>query len=284
MTEIVAGIVTQLSPLLRRITAPNPSPLTASGTNTYLLGVGEVVVVDPGPNIPLHIDEILKACNGKLSTVFVTHTHADHSPAAAVLAKETGAVLKGATLHNDGQQDVTFQVEQQIAHGELFKTKEFTLEAVYTPGHVGNHFCYFLQDENVLFTGDHIMEGSTVVIVPPSGDMAEYVDSLRLLKNYPITSLAPGHGTLVENPDEWINYLIDHRLMREQKVIAGLQSCGEVSLKDLTDVVYDDVDKSLLPIASVSLWAHLLKLEQEGKVAKFSEKHWMFGEERWELL
>ena len=281
MKAIIAGEVVQLSPLVRRITAPNPGMLTGPGTNTYLIGQKKITVLDPGPADPFHIDAILKATDHKIDRIVVTHTHDDHSPAAAPLAKLTGAPLIGSIYRDDGYQDLTFHASQQITHGELLKSDEFTLEAIHTPGHVGNHFCYLLKQEGMVFTGDHIMEGSTVVIIPPSGDMAEYIDSLKKLKQYPITSLAPGHGHLIEQPMDYVNYLINHRLKREQKVIDGLMRSGETSLKELTKVVYDDVDTSLHMIASISLWAHLLKLQKEGKTTSSKSASAEFGEERW---
>lgn len=268
---IVAGELVELSPLVRRITAPNPSMLTGPGTNSYILGHKKLMVLDPGPAEPAHIDAILKATDGKIDSIVVTHTHEDHSPAASILADKTGAQLIGASHRDDGYQDLSFHADKTIAHGELLATDEFTLEAIHTPGHVGNHFCFLLKKQGsstggMLFTGDHIMEGSTVVIIPPGGDMADYIHSLQLLKNYSIESLAPGHGHLVLQPMDYINYLVNHRLKREQKVISALQKMGESSLKDLVAVVYDDVDVSLHTIASISLWAHLLKLQKEKRV------------------
>jgi len=281
--SIVAGEVVQLSPLVRRITAPNPSTLTGPGTNTYIIGHNKIAVLDPGPVIASHIEAILEATNNKIDTIVVTHTHDDHSPAAKVLADTTGALLIGATFHDDGYQDLTFRANKSIKHRELLGGDEWTLEAIHTPGHVGNHFCYLLREEEMVFTGDHIMEGSTVVIIPPSGDMTEYMDSLQLLKQYPIKSLAPGHGHLIEQPMDYVNYLIQHRLKRERKVMDALIKNGETSLNELTKVVYDDVDSSLHMIASISLWAHLLKLEKEGKALCLKSNTVPFGDERWRM-
>lgn len=284
MKAIVAGEVVQLSPLVRRITAPNPSTLTGPGTNSYIIGHKKIAVLDPGPVIASHINAILKATDNQIDYVVVTHTHDDHSPAAKVLADKTGALLIGATYHDDGYQDLTFHANQKIQHRELLSAEEWTLEAIHTPGHVGNHFCYLLKEEGMVFTGDHIMEGSTVVIIPPSGDMAEYMDSLRLLKKYPVKSLAPGHGHLIEQPIDTIDYLINHRLKREQKVIGALMKNGSISLNELTKNVYDDVDPSLHSIASISLWAHLIKLEKEGRAQSLKSKATRFGDEQWSFV
>lgn len=294
MGAIKAGEVVTLSPLVRRITAPNPGPLTGPGTNTYLLGhphlghkdLGDkdCVVLDPGPVIDSHIEKILEATAGRITSIVVTHSHDDHSPAAQVLAEKTGAPVIGCSYHDDGYQDMTFQPSRQIQPGEILSYSDFNLEAIATPGHVGNHFCYLLKEEGLLFTGDHIMEGSTVVIIPPSGDMADYLSSLEKLKNYSIRHMAPGHGQLITQPMDYVSHLINHRLKRERKVLEGLAKSGEISLHALTAVVYDDVDPSLHGVASFSLWAHLLKLLKEGRATRESTPTASFGEERWCLV
>lgn len=285
MNSVRAGDVVQLSPRVRRVTANNPGAMTGAGTNTYLIGREEVAVLDPGPADPAHIDAILKAVgSAKVRWIVATHTHPDHSPAAAPLAVSTGAELVGCVLADDGHQDRSFRVNNNVRHGDLIVAKEFTLEAIATPGHVANHFCYLLREEGQVFTGDHIMGGSTVVIIPPSGDMAEYLASLARLKQYPIRQLLPGHGDVIEDPIGVIDGLIAHRLRREDKVIRVLRSQGEVSLADLTPLVYDDVDASLHMVAQVSLWAHLLKLEKEGRAIKTIEQHWLFGQQCWRLV
>jgi glyoxylase-like metal-dependent hydrolase (beta-lactamase superfamily II) len=189
--------------------------------------------------------------------------------------------MLGSVLVNDSHQDQTFQVDGNVRHGDLILGKDCTLEAIATPGHVANHFCYLLREEGRVFTGDHIMGGSTVVIIPPSGDMAEYLVSLERLKQYPIKQLLPGHGDVIDDPIGVVDGLIAHRLRREEKVIRVLGAQGEMSLVDMTPLVYDDVDASLHPVAQVSLWAHLLKLEKEGKATKDTGQHWLFGQQRW---
>ncbi len=273
-----------LSPLVRRIIAPNPGRMTGSGTNTYLVGSEKIAVIDPGPAIDHHIDTILAECGDRLAWVLVTHTHPDHSPAAKILAASTGATLLGCVMSDDGHQDTSFQVESNINHGECLQTDEFTLEAIHTPGHVANHFCYLLQQEALLFSGDHIMQGSSVVIIPPAGNMADYIASTKALGEYQIAAIAPGHGEVMNHPKKVMGGIVRHRLLRESWVVKALAKQGASSLEELVPEVYSDVDPALWKLAKYSLWAHLLKLEQDGRVEKQIFEHWAFGEERWQLL
>lgn len=264
VVDIVHDQPAQLSPRVRRITASNSGVMTGPGTNTYLVGREQIAAIDPGPLDEAHIDAILRACAGRLRWVLVTHTHPDHSPGAKRLAELTGAQVLGNVISDDGRQDTSFQPVRGFLHDEIFSTGEFRLRALATPGHVGNHVCFLLEDEGLLFTGDHIMQGSTVVITPPNGDMKDYLDSLNMLLNYPITALAPAHGQLILDPIAEINGLVAHRLAREAKVIEVLRRQRHGSLDDLTPLVYDDVNPGLHPIARYSLWAHLLKLQKDG--------------------
>ncbi len=277
MADIIHGEAVRLTDRVRRITAPNAGPMTGPGTNTYLVGHEKIAVVDPGPVNQPHIDAILQTCGDKLCWILSTHTHSDHSPAAKVLAEATGAVVLGNTLSpNDGFQDESFTPLHGFTHDECFITDEFTLRALATPGHVDNHLCYLVEEEGLLLTGDHIMQGSTVVIIPPHGDMQDYINSLTLLLDYPLNALGPGHGHLIENPKENIQALIEHRLGREAKVVDVLTEQGQVN-KDyytvdyLTPLVYDDVDASLHPIARYSLWAHLIKLQKEQRAESLND-------------
>lgn len=276
MQEIVHGEVVQVSEHVRRITAPNPGVMTGQGTNTYLVGQKQIAVVDPGPADQSHIDAILAACGDRLQWILVTHTHPDHSPAAKALAEASGAIIMGNKLEdNDGFQDEGFNPSVSFQHNDCLSCDEFTIRALQTPGHVDNHLCFLVEDDGMLLTGDHIMQGSTVVIIPPHGDMRHYINSLRLLLDYPLKTLGPGHGYVIATPIEEIKGLIAHRLGREKKVIDVLARLRQGSLGALTPAVYDDVDKSLYPIAQLSLLAHLIKLKKEGLVEERND-NWRY--------
>jgi len=281
---IEPGRVYQLSPLVRRITAPNGGQMTGPGTNTYLVGRDEIAVVDPGPLIDSHVEAILDAAGGAIKWVIATHTHPDHSPAAQPLIEATGARAVGYVMEpSDGHQDTSFKVERNVTEGEVIRGEGFTLEAIFTPGHVGNHFCFLLREENLLFAGDHLMEGISVVILPPSGDLKDFMDSLEKLKGYAIDAIAPAHGRVMTDPRGEIDGLIRHRQFREAKIVAAMKTLGESTLEGLVPLAYDDVDPEIHKIAIYSLWAHILKLERDGRAIKTIEKHWAFGEERWRL-
>ena len=272
------GIPFRLNSRVRRLIAPNPVVMTGPGTNTYLLGDDEVAVLDPGPALPEHIDAILDTAGDRIRWIVCTHTHPDHSPAWQAVAEATGAEVIGASPPDDMFQDETFKPTVEVQHDYVLSTPEFTLRAVHTPGHVGNHYCYFLEEEGMMFAGDHIMNGSTVVIIPPSGDMKAYIESLQLLLKYPLQFIAPGHGELMDQPTEAVDWLVNHRLGREKKVVEGLQKTGRVSLDELVKVVYDDVDSSLHKMARLSLSAHLIKLQHDKRARPYAD------DESWELL
>jgi glyoxylase-like metal-dependent hydrolase (beta-lactamase superfamily II) len=272
------GIPFRLNRRVRRLVAPNPGVMTGPGTNTYLLGDEEVAVLDPGPAIPAHIDAILDTAGDRIRWIVCTHTHPDHSPAWRALAEATGAQVIGASPPDDMHQDKTFTPTLEVQHDHVLATSEFTLRAVHTPGHVGNHYCYLLEEEGMLFAGDHIMNGSTVVIIPPSGDMKAYIDSLQLLLDYPLQFIAPGHGDVMPQPTAVVDWLIKHRLMREQKVIDGLRQTGRAPLDTLVKVVYADVDTSLHKMAVLSLHAHLIKLQHEQRALHHAT------DDSWEML
>ncbi len=273
------GEVRTLSARVRRIVAPNPGPMTGPGTNTYVVGETDLVVVDPGPAEPSHIEAILDCVGDHLKFIACTHTHPDHSPAAARLAEATGATLVGRVTSDDRHQDLSFQPAAQIEDDDCIAGDGWTLRAIRTPGHVDNHVCFLLEEEGMVFAGDHIMNGSTVVIVPPGGNMADYIASLRRLLDYDVKVVAPGHGELIPDCRGEVGKLVRHRLMREAKVASALGSAPQ-SLDGLVTVVYDDVDPAMHEWAKLSLLAHLIKLEGEGRTLRSSVE----GVDQWALV
>jgi glyoxylase-like metal-dependent hydrolase (beta-lactamase superfamily II) len=265
--SLEAGQITELAPGVRRLLAPNPSMMTGPGTNTYLLGSEEIAVIDPGPLIPEHINAIRKLAAAPIKWILVTHTHPDHSPAAALLAEATGAEKIGRTAAQGRHQDQTFKPDRIPEDGDSFETGEFSLQAIHTPGHASNHLCYLHREGKLLFTGDHIINGSTVVIDPPDGSMGDYLRSLERLKSLDITAILPGHGEVMDDPQEAIDWLINHRREREAKVIAALEKQPNATSRELVPLVYDDVDKDRHDLAEHSLLAHLMHLEEELRVS-----------------
>lgn len=264
--ELTPGKAVELAPDVRRLVAPNPGLMTGPGTNTYLVGNREVAVIDPGPDIEVHLDAIVDESPGRIRWILATHTHPDHSPAAMPLAQATGAELIGLPAPDGEVQDGTFRPDREPSDGELIETPEFSIRAVHTPGHASNHVCYLHEKLRWLCTGDHIMNGSTVVIDPPDGNMQHYLQALERLKSLGLAALLPGHGGLIDEPNVAIDSLIAHRAKREQKVIDRLGRYPGLELMALTPYVYDEVDPRLHRLASRSLLAHLLKLEIEGRV------------------
>jgi len=264
----------ELAPGIRRLVAPNPSMMTGPGTNTYLFGTREVAVLDPGPVIESHLEIIQEYAAAKIRWILVTHTHPDHSPAASMLAATTGAELLGMPAPDGVHQDSTFNADRVLNDGDQLATDEFVLDVVHTPGHASNHLCYRHAGMNWLFTGDHVIDGSTVVIDPPDGDMKHYLQSLQRVKDLDCAALAPGHGEIINDPDRLIDWIIEHRLEREAKVSAALAANPNLKPRELVPHVYKDVDKKLYGWAERSLLAHLLKLEDDG-AAKCAAERWV---------
>lgn len=238
--------------------------MTGPGTNTYLFGAEEIAVLDPGPLIERHLDAIQRIAGAPVRWVLVTHTHPDHSPAAIELARATGAELLGRPAPEGQHQDATFLPDRVLTDGNRLKTGEFVIEAIQTPGHASNHVCYRHEASNWLFTGDHVIDGSTVVIDPPDGNMKQYIESLCRVRDLDCNALAPGHGEIIRDPERAVSWIIDHRLERESKVIAALQANPNLTTRELVPHVYKDVDKKLYGWAERSLLAHLIKLEEDG--------------------
>ena len=268
--ELLPGRAVQLSVNVWRVTAPNPGVMTGPGTNTYLVGAGdEWTAIDPGPVHTDHLQALLDAAaqaGGRIARILVTHTHRDHSPGAAPLAAATGAPVWGRLPLHPHWQDESFQAQHQPLHGERFEAAPGVwLRAIHTPGHASNHLCFLLEAEKLLFTGDHVMQGSTVVINPPDGNMAVYLNSLQALLHEDLDWLAPGHGFLVDRPHDVLRKLVAHRLKREAKVLKVLHERGPGTPAELVAHVYDDAPVALHGVAQRSLLAHLVKLQAEGQ-------------------
>lgn len=249
--------------MVRRIVAPNPGIMTGPGTNTYLVGIDEVAVIDPGPTTAKHLDAIVACGSGRIRWIVLTHTHPDHAPGAAKLKKLTGAeILAHSALDGEVKLDGT------LTDRDAIEATEFRMQAVHTPGHASNHLCFYLPNERLLFTGDHIMQGSTVVINPPDGDMAAYLASLEKLKKLRLKRIAPGHGHVVDDPKALIDYYLTHRRKREEQILGALKgSAKAMRIPAIVEAVYDTtIAAELQPVAARSVFAHLVKLRDEGLV------------------
>ncbi|RBW49422.1 MBL fold metallo-hydrolase [Marinobacter sp. F3R11] len=266
--EIIPGEAVEIAAGVIRLTAPNPGVMTGPGTNTYILGHERFTVLDPGPDHAGHIERMMEITGGKIDSVVVTHTHLDHSPGTRALKERTGCLIYGRPAPAGASQDQKFAPDKQPEHGDLINTDAGTLTALHTPGHASNHLCFLLRDQQLLFSGDHIMQGSTVVINPPDGDMKAYLESLYDLLTEPVRYIAPAHGFLMGHPEAIIDYLITHRLAREHKVARALEKLSPADLKDLTANAYGDVPTAIHGIAARSALAHLLKLEADGRAVQ----------------
>jgi glyoxylase-like metal-dependent hydrolase (beta-lactamase superfamily II) len=263
-----------MNKLIKKITANNGGIFTGKGTNTYLIGKEDITLIDPGPNIPEHIDKILSVGKNKIKRILVTHTHTDHSPAALPISKKLNIPMFGRLVDRESQwEDETFIPDNVLSHGDEILTDEYSLETIHTPGHASNHLCFYIKEIKCLLTGDHIMDGSTVVIAPPDGNMTEYINSLRLLEEYEINYFAPGHGNIMKEPTKTINSIIRHRLSRESKVFRCVEKKQNSNINQLLLLVYDDVPEMLHPIAKMSLLAHLIKLEEDGKLKNYENTY-----------
>jgi glyoxylase-like metal-dependent hydrolase (beta-lactamase superfamily II)/8-oxo-dGTP pyrophosphatase MutT (NUDIX family) len=269
--DLVPGRPVRLSPRVLRVTADNGSVMTGPGTNSYFVGDpgGPCALIDPGPDDAAHVQALLAAAPGPVTRILVTHTHKDHSPAAQALKRATHAPLFGRVANFPEWQDAVFKPDTALRHGDRIELgADTTLRVIHTPGHASNHLCYLLEQEKLLFTGDHLMQGSTVVINPPDGDMQAYLQSLRLLLDEDLDWLAPGHGFLIDRPHEVVRKTIAHRLQREAKVVAAMQSLGKGDVDALLPVVYADVPPRMHAVAARSLRAHLLKLRADGRATE----------------
>lgn len=268
------GEVARVSPRIRRVIAENPGPFTYLGTGVYIVGNGEVAVIDPGPVIDAHFDALKKAVEGeRITHVFTTHTHLDHSPLAHPLAEWAGAKVYGrpdpnvahteVSLEEDGE--AGFKPDVLVNDGDMFSGPDWTLEAISTPGHMSNHVCYALKEENALFSGDHIMGWSTTVISPPDGNMRQYFASLDKIKARGFSTLWPTHGPPVTDVAPFIDAYAKHRRAREHSIVERLKA-GDTLIPEMVKVIYKDVDKRLHAPAAHSVLAHVIQLVEEGRV------------------
>ena len=296
------GELTDVSPLLRRMVCDNPSKFTFHGTGTYVIGRGEVAVVDPGPRDDDHVARLLAALDGeRVREILITHTHGDHSPAARALADATGAPVLGFGHHpssatgegDDGttddsdwdtgeekkeptaeeaakaeedrekhRPDVDFTPDRRLAHGDRVEGPGWTVEAIHTPGHISNHLCFALAEEKVVLTGDHVMGWSTTIIPPPDGDLRAYMASLQLLLARDDEVLYPTHGGAITEPGTFVEALHDHRLLRTQQIVRQLET-GPRSVREIVEVLYAAVARELWRPAARSVIAHLIALRDE---------------------
>jgi glyoxylase-like metal-dependent hydrolase (beta-lactamase superfamily II) len=266
--------IERLGPNLRRLLAPNPSPFTYTGTQTYIVGSGNVAVIDPGPDEPGHIAALLGALLGEtVAAIVCTHTHRDHSPASRALQAASGAPIAGCAalfVEDDGPPtdeafDLDYRPDRVLADGERLEGESWMLEAVATPGHTSNHLCFALLGKGALFSGDHVMGWSTSVVAPPDGDMAAYMASLDKLLVRPEQLYYPTHGPAIEDAHDHVRRLIAHRHQREGQVLARL-AAGEGWISAIVADLYSDIDPRLHPAAERSVLAHLIDLERRGEV------------------
>ncbi len=275
--DFAYGEAQQVSPLIRRVIANNPGPFTFTGTGVYIIGRGEVALIDPGPDTPEHLDALMRALEGeRLTHIFVTHSHMDHSPAARPLAERTGAKIYASSIpliespcdsvRLEAGDDGQFEPDAAVSDGDRFEGPGWSIQVVATPGHTSHHMAYALIEENALFSGDHIMGWSTTVIGPPDGDMSAYLDSLVKVRDRDYDVLWPTHGPPIREPHAFVQSYLDHRLDREAQVLRQLEN-GKRLIKDMVTEMYADVDKRLHPAACHSVLAHMIRLVRLGRAA-----------------
>jgi glyoxylase-like metal-dependent hydrolase (beta-lactamase superfamily II) len=264
----------QLEPGIARVLAHNPSAFTYTGTQSYLIGTSEVAVIDPGPDLPEHVDALERAIGGRpVVAIMCTHTHRDHSPAAKALAEATGAPIVGCAPlaletvgpRADASFDGDYRPDRVLADGEAVEVDDQGITAVATPGHTSNHLCFAY--EGALFTGDHVMGWSTTVVVPPDGDMAEYMHSLEKLRQRDDRIYYPAHGAPVSKPQQYVRSLIGHRMQRERQILK-LVTERPRPIPDIVANAYPGLDPRLTPAAGGSVQAHLVDLERRGLVER----------------
>ncbi|PJI86835.1 MBL fold metallo-hydrolase [Sphingomonas koreensis] len=282
MTDPATGEAILLEPLVTRILAANPSPFTYTGTETYLVGTSDVAVIDPGPDLPDHVDALLRAIDGRrVVGILCTHTHRDHSPASRAIKAATGAPIIGCAalaLDDDGPRadaafDRDYLPDRVLQDGDQLSGDGWTLTAVATPGHTSNHLCFALEESGALFTGDHIMGWSTSVIAPPDGDMGDYMASLDKLLGRKDRIYYPAHGEAVEKPQRLVRGMMGHRKQREGQILRLLGKQAS-EIPEMVEKMYVGLDPRLTGAAGRSVLAHLIDLRQRGIVTGAEGSAW----------
>jgi glyoxylase-like metal-dependent hydrolase (beta-lactamase superfamily II) len=274
--ECEYGVLVQLSPMIRRIVANNPGPYTFKGTGTYIIGSGKVAVIDPGPHDEDHVDALITALDGEeITHQLITHTHSDHSPAAKLIKARTGAKTCGFGSHGSGLYSKGFTVEAggdmefipdiALKDRDVVKGENWTINCVHTPGHTSNHLCFHLDEENVLFPGDHVMGWSTTVVSPPDGNMSEYMDSLRKLAERNDRIYYPTHGAPIASPQRFVRAIIVHRKMRESQILDCLDK-ELLTISAMVEHMYKGLDHRLIGAAQHSIFAHIIDLSNRGVI------------------
>ena len=280
MSETDTGKVVEVTPLLRVVLAPNPSPFTFTGTQTFIVGRDDVAVIDPGPDLPEHVDSLLAGLGTeRVAAILCTHTHRDHSPASRALKAATGAPIVGCAplaIVDDGPRaddefDPDYMPDRVLVDGETVEGPDWTLEAVHTPGHTSNHLCFALEEEQALFTGDHVMGWSTTIVSPPDGDMTAYMASLQRLLGREDRIYYPAHGPAVETPRQLVRGLIAHRRQREEQILDQVRR-GQGSIPAMVPSIYSTIDPRLYPAAERSVLAHLIDLQARGLVVQEGDR------------
>ena len=279
--DFSTGEQMRLSPLVNRVLAPNPSPFTYTGTQTYIVGISDVAVIDPGPDEPEHLKALVRAIAGRpVRAIMCTHTHRDHSPASRLLKEETAAPIIGCAplaLDDDGPRadaafDSDYVPDAALPDRAVVEGTGWTLEAVATPGHTSNHICFALLEEKALFTGDHVMGWSTSVISPPDGDMADYMGSMQRLLERDDMVYYPAHGDQVDNPQRLVRSMMGHRKHREGQILRHLRACKAASIPEMVAQMYKGVDPRLHGAAGRSVLAHLIDLQARNMVVCEKER------------
>ena len=282
------GISEDIYPNLKRIIAPNPSPMTFWGTNTYILGTNELAIIDPGPAVQSHFDAIMSSLNinQSITHILITHSHIDHSPLAKQLSERTSAPIlafgessagKSAIMTNlknlDGGEgiDYDFKPDATLNDNQILQNKEWCIKSLHTPGHMGNHLCFSWEGESILFSGDLVMGWATSMVSPPDGDLTDFMNSIKSLKlRSPYKLFFPGHGAPIENPSLRLQELYEHRKKREREILSALET-GLATISEITESVYADLDKKLITAAKRNVLAHLIDLTSR-KICEVSKE------------